>query len=138
MPGQGAALGPERSSSGEKWMVAALDPLRGVALVAQTHVGTFRLDGHDARGAQLGRLLHDEVELLALQQRHDIAAALKQVRESRSEYVREFRSLHPDGSVHWLSARGRFVYDDEGNAVRMIGAMIETTEARELQESARR
>jgi PAS domain S-box-containing protein len=61
-------------------------------------------------------------------------AALHRARDARTEYVHEFRSLHPDGSVHWLSARGGFYYDEQGRAVRMIGAMVETTEGRELQE----
>ena len=61
-------------------------------------------------------------------------AALKRAKDAHEEYVQEFRSLHPDGSLHWLSARGGFYYDEDGRAVRMIGAMIETTEARELQE----
>lgn len=64
-----------------------------------------------------------------------VEQALREARDGKSEYVREFRSLHPDGSVHWLSARGRFYYDAQGEPVRMIGAMVETTEARELQES---
>ena len=48
--------------------------------------------------------------------------------------MHEFRSLHPNGSVHWLSARGRFFYDDAGTPVRMVGAMLETTERREWEE----
>ncbi|WP_298089232.1 CheR family methyltransferase [uncultured Sphingomonas sp.] len=59
--------------------------------------------------------------------------AVVQARDMHQEYVHEFRSLHPDGSVHWLSARGRFLYADDGEVLRMIGAMIETTEAREFQ-----
>nr|WP_184091191.1 CheR family methyltransferase [Sphingomonas xinjiangensis] len=59
-------------------------------------------------------------------------AALRNARETHQEYVHEFRSLHPNGSVHWLSARGRFLYRDDGTPVRMIGAMVETTDAREF------
>ena len=47
--------------------------------------------------------------------------------------MHEFRTVHPDGSIHWCSARGRFVYDG-AEAVRMIGAMVETTERREFEE----
>lgn len=66
--------------------------------------------------------------------REETERALRTARETRSEYSREYRSLHPDGSIHWLSARGRFYYDQQGEAVRMIGAMVETTDAREFQE----
>lgn len=61
-------------------------------------------------------------------------AALVHARDTHTEFVREFRSLHPDGSVHWLSARGRFFYDDAGGPVRMIGAMLETTERRQWED----
>lgn len=60
--------------------------------------------------------------------------ALRQARETRTEYVQEFRAVHPDGSVHWISARGRFFYDEAGETVRMVGAMLETTERREWEE----
>jgi len=33
----------------------------------------------------------------------------------------EFRILWPDGSVHWIAARGRVFYDRDGNPLRMIG-----------------
>lgn len=64
----------------------------------------------------------------------DTEAAMAHARDTRSEYIHEFRSLHLDGSVRWLSARGRFFYDDAGKPVRMIGAMLDTTERREWEE----
>lgn len=57
-------------------------------------------------------------------------AALHGAMENHTEFVHEFRVVHPDGSEHWLSGRGRFFYDDAGRPVRMIGSMIETTERR--------
>ena len=61
-------------------------------------------------------------------------AALAHARDTRTEFAREFRSLHPDGSVHWLSARGRFFFDEAGEPVRMIGAMLDTTERRQWED----
>lgn len=57
--------------------------------------------------------------------------------EARKDYSSEFRVIHPDGSVHWLRARSRFSYDPDGEPVRMIGAAIDNTEPRELQERQR-
>ncbi len=54
--------------------------------------------------------------------------------DAHQEYGREFRVMHPDGSVRWLQGRGRFQYDDAGRPVRMIGAMIDTTERREWED----
>ncbi|MEZ0497417.1 PAS domain S-box protein [Sphingomonas sp. IW22] len=61
-------------------------------------------------------------------------AALARAMEERKEYAHEFRVVHPDGSVHWLSGRGRFYYDHDDRPIRMIGAMIETTARREWEE----
>lgn len=36
--------------------------------------------------------------------------ALHQAMERAEDYVHEYRVVHPDGSVHWLSGRGRFFY----------------------------
>jgi PAS domain S-box-containing protein len=45
-------------------------------------------------------------------------------------YAHEFRSLLPDGTVKWLWANGQFFYDDNGDAIRMIGVMRDITGSR--------
>ncbi|WP_395671319.1 PAS domain-containing protein [Phenylobacterium sp.] len=60
--------------------------------------------------------------------------ALRRAMAAHEEYVQEFRVVHPDGSVHWLYGRGRFFYDHDGAPVRMIGAMVDTTDRREWEE----
>lgn len=45
-------------------------------------------------------------------------------------YKQEFRVVHPDGSVHWHSARGRFFFDEAAQPVRMVGAIVDVTERR--------
>lgn len=61
-------------------------------------------------------------------------ATITTARDTRTEYIREFRTLYPDGSVRWHAARGRFFYDNAGVPVRMIGAQRDTTERREAEE----
>jgi PAS domain S-box-containing protein len=63
-------------------------------------------------------------------------AALRDSLEQHKDYVHEFRTLRPDGSVRWISARGRF-FHDSGRAVRMVGAMVDVTERRESDERQR-
>lgn len=60
--------------------------------------------------------------------------AIQYARDNRTEYNHEFRTVHPDGSVHWHSARARFFYNESGTALRMIGAMLDTTTRREWEE----
>jgi PAS domain S-box-containing protein len=68
--------------------------------------------------------------------------ALNDARDRKVPYEHEFRTCHPDGTIHWLSGQGRFFYDDEGRALRMIGAMRDITKRKEtiaaLQESTAR
>ena len=60
--------------------------------------------------------------------------ALRHAMDTHTDFEHEFRSLHPDGTVLWLYARGRFFYDDHGEPLRMVGAMIDITERREWAE----
>lgn len=60
--------------------------------------------------------------------------AINAARNGREDYVKQFRTLHPDGTVRWCSSRGRFFYDKNGEAVRMIGVMEDKTESHNAEE----
>lgn len=92
----------------------------------------FRMEGYSVNGVTpsyetWAAPIHPE-------DRAETEAALHHAMETREEYVREFRVVHPDGSVHWLNARGRFFYDTQNQPIRMIGAMVETTARRESED----
>ncbi|WHQ68621.1 PAS domain S-box protein [Methylorubrum extorquens] len=61
-------------------------------------------------------------------------AALRRAGNERHDFVHSYRFLHPDGSVRWCDARGRFFYDQNGRPVRMVGTLQDTTERREWAE----
>ncbi|MCL9999499.1 MAG: PAS domain-containing protein [Erythrobacter sp.] len=61
-------------------------------------------------------------------------ARLAEAMESGQDYISEYRVCHPDGEVVWLSARGRFLYDEQGKPVRMLGAMVDMTQRRREEE----
>ncbi len=42
-------------------------------------------------------------------------------------YAHEFRVVWPDGSTHWIAARGEFTFDENGQPSRMRGAVVEVT-----------
>ncbi len=48
---------------------------------------------------------------------------MREAMEQRREYTCEYRLVWPDGSVHWVEARGRFMYDAAGEPVRMYGVL---------------
>ena len=63
-----------------------------------------------------------------------VEAALRHASETGQEYICDFRVVHPGGDVHWISARGQYLYDADGKPIRMLGAMIDTTERRRQEE----
>ncbi|QEH38720.1 Oxygen sensor histidine kinase NreB [Aquisphaera giovannonii] len=69
--------------------------------------------------------------------RHAAQAALIAARDAGAPYRHEFRSLHPDGAVRWISARGSFLFDEGGAPVRMIGVAQDVTPQREAEEARR-
>ncbi len=53
--------------------------------------------------------------------------------DEKIEYDIEYRSIWPDGNVHWIAAKGRGFYDAEGKAVRMIGMAQDISERKQYE-----
>jgi len=49
------------------------------------------------------------------------------------DYEVEFRNLWPDGSLHWITSKGKVIHDESGEAVRMIGLGMDITERKVLE-----
>lgn len=62
---------------------------------------------------------------------------IKACLETGEDYFSDFRVVQPSGAVRWFRTRGRFFRNLEGKPTRMIGAAIDVTEPRELQERQR-
>jgi len=67
--------------------------------------------------------------------RERIWRAVNDAMESRKLYAAEFRTLWPDGTVRWMSAKGKFYYSPDGEPERMLGMAVDITE-RKLVEMA--
>lgn len=61
-------------------------------------------------------------------------AKMQQALHERTEYHHEYRLRWPDGSVHWVEARGQFTYDAHGNPKNSIGAVVEITERKQIEQ----
>lgn len=61
-------------------------------------------------------------------------AKIDHAMKTGEEYVNEYRVCHRDGQIRWLSGRGRCLYDRKGKPVRMLGAMVDTSERRHQEE----
>lgn len=57
--------------------------------------------------------------------------------ETHTDYESEYRIIHPDGSVHWLMARAKAIYDLEGQPVRSLGVLLDITDRKHIEASLR-
>jgi PAS domain S-box-containing protein len=67
--------------------------------------------------------------------RQRVSEALNHAREQREPFAVEFRSTGSDGVTRWFSARGKFDYQSNGDALHMLGMALDITE-RKLTEQA--
>jgi PAS domain S-box-containing protein len=59
-------------------------------------------------------------------------------KESRRDYGIEYRIVWPDGSTHWIEARGRFFRSENGQPYRDLGAALDVTSRKASEESLRK
>lgn len=53
-------------------------------------------------------------------------------------FFKEHRILWPDGSVHWVQARGEITFDPDGKPLRMLGVGTDITERKHREEELQR
>ena len=64
-------------------------------------------------------------------------AAILDAQESGRDLAFEHRVVWPDGSVHWLEARGRPMTDDSGSFMGMVGIGIDVNDRKQYEEISR-
>ncbi|KAM3095319.1 GAF domain-containing protein [Phormidesmis sp. 146-12] len=58
---------------------------------------------------------------------HQIDRAHQLALEQRSLFEAEFRIIWQDGTIHWCQSRGAYIYNEQGQAIKMVGMSIDTT-----------
>lgn len=76
-------------------------------------------------------------ELVHPDDRDAMQGALRAAIEHHRDYEAEYRVVWPDGSVHWLVARGRAAYDAAGHATALAGVTLDVTERHQTEEALR-
>ncbi len=66
-----------------------------------------------------------------------VVQALQTAINDYEEYDVEYRCIWLDGSLHWVLSRGHAVYNEKGEAVRMVGVTLDLTERQENEEALR-
>lgn len=59
--------------------------------------------------------------------------AVSQAINEKSDYNIEYRTLWADGTVRWIAAKGRAIYNDTGQPIRMLGTTHDITERKEIE-----
>jgi len=63
---------------------------------------------------------------------------VRQALENHDDYEAEYRCIWPNGSIHWVLARGTVIYDADDQPIRMIGVTLDVTERKQAEEELKR
>lgn len=66
-----------------------------------------------------------------------IARSIKHCITHGSEYAEEYRLLQADGQLRWVFARGRCYKDHHGRPIRFLGAALDLTERKHIEQALR-
>lgn len=70
----------------------------------------------------------------------DRGRVLEEWQRSRQEhrlYRTEYRTIHPNGKILWLSALGSFTYNEQDEAIRSIGVLFDVSDRKRTEEELR-
>lgn len=77
------------------------------------------------------------MELIYPDDREPVAQAIRNALERHEDYSADMRIVWPDGSLHWVAARGRGYYDKTGQPVRMGGTAMDITQRQQAEAALR-
>lgn len=69
--------------------------------------------------------------------RERVATGFRSAVDTSSDWASEFRVVWPDGTAHWLAARGRIFEMRDGKPSRMLGTVMDITERKHGEEALR-
>ena len=67
--------------------------------------------------------------------RSRVERALRDALAGRGEYESEYRTVWPDGSLHWIASKGRGYYDRLGKPLRMTGVALDITGRKQTEDA---
>jgi PAS domain S-box-containing protein len=67
--------------------------------------------------------------------REKVKRTHQRILAEKTEYRTEYRTIWPDGSIHWLLARGRCIDDLHGKPIHLLGAAMDITELKQAEEA---
>ena len=117
--------------------------------LSAARVGTWEMDRYSGQmrwSATMGPLFGIEpkdlpatrerlIDLIHPDDRGEVTASLLRKIDDRAEHEIQFRALQPDGSYKWINGRSRLT--DTGGSLQLVGACIDITEQKQLEEQLR-
>lgn len=100
------------------------DAIRGLSNTS-TLIETASIPGYSTYAEFLTHVHPEDRELLN--------QAMARSLQSRGDYEVEFRVFSPDGSLHWVSSRGRVFCDNDGHPTQIVGVTVDITQRRQLE-----
>jgi two-component system cell cycle sensor histidine kinase/response regulator CckA len=77
------------------------------------------------------------LECIYPEDRPEVEAAIARAKRERADSNILYRTMWPDGTLHWISSIGRTLFDDAGRPLRAAGIGLDVTERRSLEEKYR-
>jgi PAS domain S-box-containing protein len=72
-------------------------------------------------------------ELVHPDDRTRVQAAVRTAIATRTDYDTEYRTVWPNGSIHWVMVRGRTTYAQDGTPLSMSGVTLDITDRKEVE-----
>src|SRR5262249_4538599 len=76
-------------------------------------------------------------DLIHPNDRPAVSQAITRTNNQGAPYDIEFRTIHQDGSIHWVMGKGKALSDEAGQAARMLGVNMDITGRRRAEERLR-
>ncbi|HEY9614812.1 response regulator [Allocoleopsis sp.] len=95
----------------------------------------FRIFGLDPTGPEpnhtqlLKKVHHDDRALWR--------KSIEQVLESGTSYESDFRLVRPDHSIRYVEARGKAIFNEQGQVIRLFGTILDITDRKQVEKALR-
>lgn len=73
------------------------------------------------------------LEIIHPDDRDLVAETMSIATRECGEFVKEYRTIHPDGTIRWVLSQGRGYYNAAGEPDRILGTMMDITERKQAQ-----
>ena len=87
------------------------------------------------KAAESTQSVKDFIQYVHPDDRAVVDEEIKRAIRERDIYRIEFRIVRPDGTIYWLSDRGKIYYDQKNEPVYMTGAVFNITERKKAEQS---